>query len=72
MKHEVLSRRLTELIAEYKAGKGALDAELQTTEANEEEQKPHETEDGIEWIVRRMLCVLLLQVQGRGILLYYL
>ncbi len=51
MKQEVLSRRLTELIAGTKQGKVHWKVELQTTEANEEEQKPHETEDGIEWIV---------------------
>lgn len=50
-KQEELSRELTELIAETKAGRIRWNLDVQTTEANDPAQKPVETEDGVSWMV---------------------
>lgn len=49
MRQEELSRRITELINETKAGKLKWELEIQSTEANDADAKPVEQEDGIEW-----------------------
>lgn len=51
MKQEELCRRISELIAETKEGKIRWSVEVQTTEANDEADKPKEMENGIEWTV---------------------
>lgn len=50
-KQEELCRELTELMKETKAGKIRWNVEVQTTEANAPEEKPVETEDGIDWTI---------------------
>lgn len=51
MKQEELCRKISELIAETKAGKIRWSVEVQTTEANDAADKPKEVENGIEWTV---------------------
>lgn len=49
MRQEELSKKITELTNETKAGKLTWRLDVQTTEANEPETKPVEQEDGTAW-----------------------
>lgn len=51
MRQEELSRRISELITETKAGKLRWRVEVQTTEANDITEKPKEVENGVEWTI---------------------
>lgn len=51
MKQEALGRKLTELMEETKKGRVHWKVEVQTTEANDEADKPRETENGVEWVI---------------------
>ena len=51
MRQEELSRKISELITETKAGKIRWSVEVQTTEANDVSEKPREVEEGTEWTI---------------------
>lgn len=51
MKQEALGRKLTELMEETKKGRIHWNVEVQTTETNDEADKPRETENGVEWVI---------------------
>ncbi len=51
MKQDVLIRRMAEMIAATQDGKLSWRVEAQSTEANDESEKPHEEHDGIEWTI---------------------
>lgn len=63
MKQEELSRKITELINETKDGKLKWSLEVQTTEGNEPDEKPVETEDGIAWTLDE--CYAAYHCKGR-------
>lgn len=49
MRQEELSKKITELVSETKAGKVTWKLDVQTTEANDPDKKPVEVEDGTSW-----------------------
>lgn len=51
MKQEALGRKLTELMEETKKGRIHWNVEVQTTETNDEADKPREMENGVEWVI---------------------